>query len=294
MANIIIRNEDIEKAYNSLVKQSETVGKHEYSKSIFAQTGVNLRLEAFSDSINKQVVDEEAKAKQDAEQEAKKQELEAAAAAEGLSVDDYKLKLKAEERVNRIREIAENQHITITEAEEQVAKQEANELRWQKEEFVRNTLDEETRNKLDEDMNEYYDKVNEANSNTEESTPDENATFVNPMDVYVASINEEEFAAWQKQREVENEKLPDPMKTIVVVNKTKHLHVVYSFDENITGIAGYSIIADGKVEVANDVIPDTVELKNKLVNYIQSNEFIKGINFVARIAGTDIQVAVEG
>lgn len=296
MAKITITGQDIKTARDSLIAQSDTVGKHQYSKSLFNEDGISLRLQISNVCTTKQVVDEEAKVKQDEELAAKKQEMIATAASKGLTLDQYKEELKAEERQKTINMYSEEQGITIEEATKQVEDNEIAQLRYLKQEFVRSKLSQEEKDALNKSMTEYYKAYNQYAKDKAAVAEGEEFTGVapvNPYNAYIQNMNQEEFATWKKAREEAQETPADPMKDIVVVEKTNLFGIVYSFNEDIVGVAGFNTLAKANVEtVEGEEIPSEAVLKQKLAAYVNSAEFTKGLAFIARITGVDIDVEV--
>ena len=299
MAKITITNEDIKAARDSLLAQSDTVGRHEYSKSLFNEDGISLRLEISNVCTTKQIVDEEAKVKQDEEYEQKKQEMIATAAGKGLSLDEYKAELEAAQDEERVQMYIQEQGISEEEARKQIADQKIAEKRFLKEEFVRSKLSEDEKKALNERRSQYFKDYNaymKAKNDFLKENPDGEYTEVapvNPINAYIANINQEEFDAWAKARKEEQEKPADPMKDIVVVYKTKLFGIVYSFNEDIVGVSGFNTIAKDKVEtIEGEKTPTEAELKAKLAAYVGSTEFEKGLLFISRITGVEIDVEV--
>ena len=248
---ITIKDKDFETVHNALANATPSVGKHEFSKSIFARDGVNLRIEAFVQFEFQSVPDDEAMAARDAALDAKKQELVDAAAAAGLSLRDYKAKLKSEERVNRINAMVEEQGIDAEEAAGIVDAENAAEEDSKKADFMA-----------------YKQSVDSS---------------------YV--FNEDDYDAWLDQQEYNNR--PLITKKVVSVFQTQQIGVVYSFDENVTGIAGFNTIAKDQVNTVQYKVPTVEEFKASFKEYVESAEFLKGIAFVGRIAGDDIIINVE-
>ena len=104
------------------------------------------------------------------------------------------------------------------------------------------------------------------------------------------NFDEEEF----KFRRWVMEQGEDPTKKIYVVVGGTPLHLVYSFDEEITGVPGFNTVAieeAGKVE--EETTFDSDGIKKGFAAYISSEGFAKGLRFINRIAEDEISVSVE-
>lgn len=261
---IVITNENISGIITSLTEQSDAVGHHEASISLYSKDGVNLRLESYCECENKDIVDEEAKVEQEQKLKDALAELNDKAAAAGLSLDDYEAKLRNEEKEQRIAELIETEELSEDVARARADEQFEAQDNWNVEEFLR--LQNENP-KLDEEGNAIL--------------------------VTKETMDQEAFKAW-----IRNRRLgfygDDPMKTIVVIYNIAAPHVVYSFDINVTGISGFNTIdKDNVKEYRQETIPTLEEFKNDFAEYIGRDSFTKGLTFVSRIANDNITINIE-
>lgn len=250
---ITMTNAEFENIHSALFNANQSIGKYEFSKSLFARDGVNLRLEAYVQFEAQTVIDQEAI---DARNEARakaEQELNDAAAKAGLSVKDYKAQLESQKRIDRINKMVEERGIEADEAASIVDAEIAADYESKKKEF----MDYKTSNP-------------------------ETADY---------EFNEDDFQEWKEKYEYNSQTIPT--KKVVSVFLTREPGVVYSFDESVTGIAGFSTIASDKIHTEYQKVPTVEEIKTRFKQYIESSEFIKGLAFVGRIAGDAIEIKVE-
>ena len=267
MSIVYITNDMFKECFNTLNNNLETPGIHEYSQELLTKNGVSLRLEGAVECITKVVIDDKAKALQDKSYEVTENKLRVSAAAAGLTVTSYMEKQHEKRKAERIKQLAEKFNISIETATTQVEQEDATETKVLKTKFYREN---------------HPETVNETEGFSTSDVPDE----------ILANIPEFEFKEWRYKQERLLNKKADPTKEITVIKTVTPLHIVYSFDESITGINGFDTVA--KKSLKNETtLPSVETFKALFKGYIESEEFTKGLKFISKIAGNDITVKLR-
>lgn len=233
--NIVITNEDIQAAVDTL-NSSDEAGIKRYSKFLFSEAGIILRLEVEADYVPSSVKDDAKLAS--ARIEFNGEQAQIRARYPNLSDEDFEAQLRADDRAARIAQYTQG-GLTAVEAAQLV----------------------------DQEL-------------SQEDTELAQAKAKEGFD-----LGEYKFEKWV----IKNNK--DVMKQVFIISGGKKLHIDYTFDQGIVGVAGGATLGEvGTFGEGETITFDSV--KEAFGEYIANSKFNAGLAFISRISDVSLSVAL--